>query len=218
MSRVTLLLALALALACDDPPPPAPTVATLSPVRGDLSLTREDHEQEIAGPTRVEREARVATLAGARATLDHDGGASILLAGDTALVARLEALTLEKGRIWVDARDSTLEVKVGEATLEGIDATFAVSITEDGAEIYCGSGEVSYVIGSSDGRAERGEMLTLRGGEGTVSPAALWDDWTGGLADPARGRLRTRDPVGTLRGRAPYELGVARTPPPFPLL
>lgn len=57
---------------------PAPTVGRAVPVRGGLTLEREGHEENILGPARVEMGATISTAAGARAALEHDGGAWVL--------------------------------------------------------------------------------------------------------------------------------------------
>src|SRR5262249_41198550 len=50
--------------------------------------------------------------------------------------------------------------------------------------------------------------------EPRVEPEAMWNDWTGGLADPAQGRLQGVERVGILKGRTTWELGRARMPLP----
>ncbi|HEY8428915.1 MAG TPA: AgmX/PglI C-terminal domain-containing protein, partial [Sandaracinaceae bacterium] len=51
--------------------------------------------------------------------------------------------------------------------------------------------------------------------EPDVGPADLWDDWTGGLADPGRPRYPEAAQLGVLAGRRLDERGRARTPLPI---
>ncbi len=66
-------------------------------------------------------------------------------------------------------------------------------------------------VGPLDGDLETRKLIAA-----TVVAEALWDDWTGGLADPAAGRLRIDDPIGTLGGRLEGRLaaGYRNEPPP----
>lgn len=200
------------------PPPPTSTVAGAEVIRGSLAITRDGGAETLFDRGRIETGATATTSSDGRTALLHDRGAWVLLDRSSAVTATLEGLTLTSGRIWVDASsadETVLSSANGRLVVSG--AAFAMAITPAGTSVYVGSGEVTWhgSDGTSEGQAVQGETLTLpASGAPTVAPEALWDDWTGGLADPARGRLRTRDPVGTLRGRAPYELGIARTPLP----
>ncbi len=209
-----------LLLACGGtaPPPPTSTVASAEIIRGSLVLTRDGGEETLLDRGRVETGATATTSSDGRAALLHDRGAWVLMDRGAAVTATLEGLTITTGRIWIDASsadETVLSTAHGRLVVSG--AAFAMAIDGAGTTVYVGSGEVTWhgQDGSSEGQVMQGETLTLpASGAPSVAPEALWDDWTGGLADPARGRLRTRDPVGTLRGRAPYEYGVARTPLP----
>jgi len=220
MLRSALTLTALLVIACGGtaPPPPTSTVASAEIIRGQLVLTRDGGEETLLDRGRVETGATATTSSDGRAALLHDRGAWVLMDRGAAVTATLEGLTLTTGRIWVDASsaDETILTSAhGRLVVSG--AAFAMAIDGAGTSVYVGSGEVTWhgQDGTSEGQAMQGETLTLpASGTPNVAPEALWDDWTGGLADPARGRLRTRDPVGTLRGRAPYQLGVARTPLP----
>lgn len=210
------LLLLSLA-ACDDPPPPAPTVATAEPVRGGFVLEREDHEEPVLGPTRVEREATAITAEDGRGTLRLDAGGWVLLAPSTRATLVLEELLLESGHAWVDARDAEVKVRTEEGELRGVDATFAISREGTETRVYAASGEVAFVASGtrtdeSEGNVAQGETLVLAGGRGRVEPAELWEDWTGGLAEPAPRREAVPGYVGILAGRGLDEKGIARRP------
>lgn len=213
------LASLALLVACKDPPPPpAPTVATASPVRGAFDLVREGYEQPVLGPRRVEHEASARTGVDGRGTLRLDGGGWVLLAPATRAALTLEALTLGEGRVWVDARDAEVKVRSDEGELRGVNATFAVSRQGGSTEVYVASGEVAFVATGgqrgedAEGRVAQGETLTLAGGRGALAPARLWEDWTGGLAEPTPRREAVPGYIGLLAGRGLEEKGIARRP------
>ncbi len=208
---------LVLALGCDDPPPPAPTVAVAEPVRGGFTLSREGHDESVLGPTRVEQEATAITADDGRGTLRLDAGGWVLLAPSTRAVVVLDEVRLESGRLFVDARDAEVKIRTDEGELRGVNATFAVS--RDGSEtrVYAASGEIAFVASGdrtdqSEGNVAQGETLVLASGRGRVEPAELWEDWTGGLAEPAPRREAVPGYVGILAGRGLDEKGIARRP------
>lgn len=199
----------------DDPPPPAPTVALVEVVRGDVEVEREGYTDHVLEPSRVEAGATLHTQANARATLRLDRGGWLLLDRDTEVTATLEALTLDRGRVWVDAsRSEGVTFETGYGTLTADGATFDIVRGEGSVDVYCSSGEVTYVSEQGSGRLAQGEELALTTTAAAVGPADLWDDWTGGLADPTP-RPPTDTPyVGKLVGRRLDQLGMARTPLP----
>ncbi|MEZ4250780.1 MAG: AgmX/PglI C-terminal domain-containing protein [Polyangiales bacterium] len=217
MKRFVLALVAFALVACDEPPPPAPTVASAEPVRGAFSLEREGHEEVVLGPTRVEHEAAAVTGEDGHGTLRLDAGGWVLLAPSTRAVVVLEELRLQSGRVWIDARDAEVKVRTDEGELRGVDATFAVSRDGDETRVYAASGEIAFVASGdrtdqSEGNVAQGETLVLASGRGRVEPAELWEDWTGGLAEPAPRREAVPGYVGILAGRGLEEKGVARRP------
>jgi tetratricopeptide (TPR) repeat protein len=218
MPRLALTLALsAAASGCGEHHDPAPTVALAEVVRGTMTLERSGASETVRAPARVEDGATVTTADDGRGALTLDTGAWILLDRATSGTASLTQLALARGRVWVDASaagETTIQTEQGTFTSAG--AAFAVALGETGTTIYCGSGEVTYVTPRGEGRIAQGETLVAGGSDApTVQPEAMWDDWTGGLADPARGRLRGVERVGVLAGRTTSEIGVARTPLPI---
>lgn len=216
--RALSLLALAGALvACGEHHDPAPTVALAEVVRGTMTLERAGHSETVRGPARVEREATVTTGDDGRGAISLDTGAWILFDRSTTGVADLARLQLQRGRVWVDgssAEDTTIETPQG--TFASAGAAFAVAIDDQGTSVYCGSGEVTYRSPQGEGRIAQGETLRATGSAApSVEPEAMWDDWTGGLADPARGRLLGVERVGVLAGRTTNQIGQARTPLPI---
>lgn len=213
---VTALLALVVVLGCETRPDPAPTVGLAEVVRGEMTLTRGGVTDRVEGSARVEVDTVVHTAENGRGSVALDSGAWILFDRNASGTPSLAGLHLDAGRVWVDASvadDTTIETAQG--SLVAHEAAFAVSIEDGATVVYCASGELSYRSGDTEAQLVQGETLRMTGSDAIAEPAALWDDWTGGLADPARGRFREHDPIGTLRGRTAYDLGVARTPLPI---
>jgi TonB family protein len=201
---------------------PRPTVATVEVVRGALTLSRDGATETVEGRTRVETGQRVETAADGRGTLSLDSGAWLLVDRSSALSLELARAALESGRVWVDASQSE-ETVLDTSTLHLVahDATLAVAIEGGRTHVYVGSGEVAFTaVGATgegaEGTVAQGESLTASPGQiPSLAPEAMWDDWTGGLADPARLRVRTAEPIGTLAGRRLDEIGIARTALPI---
>lgn len=208
MKRACLFVAL---VACGgSAPEPAPTVATAEPIRGSFQLERESFTTQVDTPTRVEEESVASTGEDGRGAIRLDGGAWILLDRSSSAVAALESIELRSGRAWIDARDTEVVVRTPRGEIRGVDATFDVRVG-DTVDAYCSSGELSWVAGDEDGRVAQGETLAL-GESAEVAPAQLWNDWTGGLADPSARRDAVAGYVGVLAGRGLAELGRARRP------
>jgi tetratricopeptide (TPR) repeat protein len=215
-ATVGALAACALALAgCGGKrPDPAPTVGVARVVRGAMTVSRAGQDDAVHAPTRVETGAKVTTGDDGRGALTMDTGAWVLFDRGTEATVALDALTLGKGRVWIDARgadDTRIETPRG--SLVGTGATFAIALAGDVVEVYCASGEVTYRTPGGEGRLAQGETAKLRAsGAPEVGGEALWDDWTGGLADPTPRPRAEASAVGVLAGRTIYEKGVARTP------
>lgn len=211
LNRSLALSCVLLACACGDGDPlaPAPTVATAEPIRGALTLQREGHEEAVHEPTRVESAATVTTGDDARGALRHDGGAWVLMDRSTTATPTLDEITLEGGRLFVDARDAAVIVRTAQGEIRASDATFAIDARE-GTFVYCGSGEVTWLVGDVDGHMVQGEELTMDS-DPAPEAATLWDDWTGGLSDPTP-RRESASYVGVLAGRQVHETGIARRP------
>ena len=202
---------LPVAVACGgSAPAPAPTVATAEPIRGAFTLERESFTTAVDAPTRVEQESVAQTGDDGRGAIRLDGGAWVLLDRSSSVVAALDSIELRSGRAWIDARDTEVVVRTARGEVRGVDATFDVRVG-DTVEAYCASGELSWIAGDRDGRVAQGESLAL-GAEPGVRPERLWNDWTGGLADPSARRDAVAGYVGILAGRGLFQLGVARRP------
>lgn len=216
MKRASVFLALLLA-ACGSDHDPAPTVATAEVIRGGFTLERDGDAERVIDTARVEEGAEAATAEDGRGGLRLDSGAWILFDHDTRGAVQLASFTLREGRVWVDAssaNETTIETEHG--SVRASNATFAVELTSEGAAVYCGSGELTFVSEGGSDRMSQGERVLLAGSaEPQVEPADLWDDWTGGLADPGRSRHPRATHLGVLAGRRTDQNGEARTPLPI---
>ncbi|MCB9656257.1 MAG: AgmX/PglI C-terminal domain-containing protein [Sandaracinaceae bacterium] len=212
-ARLSLTLVAVLAACGGSAPPPAATVGLVEPVRGAVTLSREGHDTTARAPARVETGATLATPEGARATFTHDAGPWFLLDRGTRMSVTLGGVNVLSGRVFVDARvDQGLDVESPSGTVSVQNGAMAVQVTAERTEVYCASGEVVYRASGGEGRIAQGETLVLTASAAEVAPAALWDDWTGGLADPSPRPPPEAGYIGQLAGRRLDERGVARRP------
>lgn len=192
---------------------PQPTVGLARVVRGHFTVASNGREEQVLAPIRVERGAQVTAGADGRGAVTLDSGGWLLFDRGAVATLTLADATLTHGRIWVDASNAdatTLKTPHGSITAES--ATFAASLTDSGTDVYCASGELTYHGEHGEGRVEQGETLHLAAtGAPRVSGEDLWDDWTGGLADPAPRHAPATGAIGVLAGRRLDELGIART-------
>ncbi|MCA9578335.1 MAG: hypothetical protein KC668_23040 [Myxococcales bacterium] len=205
-----LALTLLLTAACGGGPEDThDTVATARAVRGSLgegtpTSLRLAPGQELGVPQDgvawVELDAgpRVLAAAGARLAVDAEG-----------------TLTVDGGRVYVEvAAEDALTVRFGTET-EGMElhlSDAAVSLENTPARnVYVVRGDVTYAApnGEHPGAVGTGERYT-QAADAPV-PATLWEDWTGGLAEPGGAREQGAG-VGVLEARVPDEVGLARWP------
>lgn len=206
-------LASALAGCGGEPPPPAPTVASAEPIRGSFEIARGGAAKTVVGPLRVERGATARTGADGRGALRMDTGAWVLFDRGAEATVELGKLTLARGRTWIDATSADeTTVATPQGTLTTTGAALAVDLNANATTVYCAAGEITYRTPRGNGRLEQGETVKLTGSAApAVQPEALWDDWTGGLADPTPRADRGTSAIGILTGRRLDERGVART-------
>jgi TonB family protein len=204
---------LALLAGCSKPAPPAPTVGLAEAARSGVVLVRGDETIPLTTDRRVESGAELRTPDAGRATVRLDGGSWALLDAKSSVVLSEGKITVQKGRVWIDARDvDTLTVGVPGGTITATASGFAVEVTKDQALAYCVSGQLTYAAATSN-RLEAGMAVKISPtGNAKEEPEGQWDDWTGGLAEP--GPPRAPDPagVGMLSARAASEIGEARSP------
>ncbi|MCS6799368.1 MAG: VIT domain-containing protein [Myxococcota bacterium] len=203
--------------ACREPPPPAPTVAFVEPVRGPVRLVREGFETVVDGPVRAEVGSRVVTGQGARAVVRLDAGALVLLDRESSVAPAVDALELTRGRAFVDATDAErTTVRTAHGEIAGHGARFAVELAADATRVHCAMGELTFRGASGgDGRIARGESLVLAAEGARTAAETLWEDWTGGFADPVTRLEGASEPIGVLAGRRLDEIGHARTALPI---
>ncbi|MEM9861917.1 MAG: VIT domain-containing protein [Myxococcota bacterium] len=141
------------------------------------------------------------------ARLRFDSGPRVLLESATLLLSE-EGFELQEGRAFVDAAaGDRLDVSAGGYGLTLQDAR--VSITPEGAYVVAGVAAARRLEGGERLTIAAGESLTFASGE--QAPVALWQDWTGGLAQAGPG-LSGETAIGALEGRVPDEIGRARWP------
>lgn len=211
MRGVLFALVLASLAGCgDEAPDPGPTVALATPLRGEAAVEREGHRSTFRQSERIEGGATVEAQE-RRVRLLHDSGAQLLLDSGSRVMLELDRVVVEAGRVWIDAA-SSLRVEAPGGWLRAADAGFAVDAGEGQSAIYCGFGELGFGgEGDDEGLLAQGEELNL-GVDAQPRAARLWNDWTGGLADPAPKREGEPGYVGVLAGRALTEGGRARRP------
>jgi Ca-activated chloride channel family protein len=204
-----ILLAFLLAACSGDPQPVEATLATLEPVRGQVQI-----DDQTAAPTSRVGPGQQLALgddALARLTLDHGPR---LLIDRTARLAIDEtgAVTLSAGRIFAQIpQGDRLRISTTGGALAAGDAELALEAQQGASTLYVVRGEVSWTAGDNRGVVRAGQQIRI-GAEQQPSPAQLWDDWTGGLARPGPGQGIESEGVGTLEGRVPDEVGMARWP------
>ncbi len=213
MKRLLLFLACG---GCDpDMKPPSPTLGIVRTVRPGVTIRRPGADEAGAAGAwqRVEIGGVVETDATGWAALEHDGGAWLLLDSRTKVEIAADAIRILSGRAWVDGRKvERTKIVAGDAELVFDDAGFDVSMGREGVRAYVAAGEVTFKAGREEGRVEEGDTGVFGRGRATVSPEELWDDWTGGLAEPGPRRARGAQGVGQVWARTEYEIGQARSP------
>ncbi|NOY94469.1 MAG: AgmX/PglI C-terminal domain-containing protein [Deltaproteobacteria bacterium] len=211
-SSIAALLAVGL-VGCPEPPPPAPTVASAELLRGSAVVSREGHDETEDDSFRIEQGSTLRASEDGRLLVRHDSGSRLLLDRASAANFTLELVRFEAGRIWVEGAEGGGErYEVRGTTLNAEGATFAVELSDDGAKVHCLTGELGYQGESGEGQVAQGETLSLGGQQADVAPTEVWDDFTGGLSDPAPAFIGAPGYVGVLSGRTPLELGRARAP------
>lgn len=200
---------------CGKTPPRAalPSVATLDLVRGRVSLGAHDTLDPVRGTARVPADGTIRSLADGRSMLRLDSGAFVLVDHDTDLVVHLDRIELRRGRLFVDGRfanPTTVETAEGSVIVDG--SSVSLTAKSRRTDVYCAAGEVTYRSPRGSDRFAQGESLKLSPGEPAIEPAAVFDDWTGGLATPANLLGGSPTYIGSMDARAVSARGVAGEP------
>jgi Ca-activated chloride channel family protein len=212
------MVASAVVLAVGCRPPPAALVLTqgdtfaeMHTVKGDVTVTPPGEASRAPYPReRISDGEGVTLAAGALAWIRRDGGAVWLVEGPATLTLKSGSTSLEKGRAFVDSEGGPpVEIESPRGPIELADARASVEVRADGTE------EVYVLRGSaragSSGRAETGELLTLKtDGKATRGAAVAWEDWTGGLATADPAAEPAPFGIGTVGARLPGDKGKPR--------
>lgn len=199
--------------ACGSEPDPLPTVALVQGLRGTLQLSRgggQEPFETVTRPLRAEQDAFLLTDEAAHGMIDLDNGNWMLLGTASKIQVSLDAVRFERGKLWVDApAGSRAKIVAAFGELEAEGAAFSVEGEGSNVRVVCASGEVTFRAEGEEGQFVQGESLVFEDGTPTVEATALWDDWTGGLADPAPQNEEATSYVGCLSGRTLAEWGTA---------
>jgi tetratricopeptide (TPR) repeat protein len=202
---------------CKRPTPPiliAPgnTFAEMRTVKGAITIAPADEPARTPYPRERLADGDTATLAaGSLAWIRRDAGAVWLVDGPAKLTLHEGAVALERGRAFIDTEDGPPAlVDSPRGRIELSDARASVDVSEDSSvDVYVLRGSAR---AEGADRVGAGELLSLKAGSVTRTPAVAWDDWTGGLA--------TADPqaepapfgIGTVGARPPGDKGKPRFP------
>jgi Ca-activated chloride channel family protein len=171
----------------------------------------------VAGEARVGPGGVVAVADGGRAWLRHDGALRLLIDGGAKVRVEEDAVALVEGRLFADA-EGAVAVRTDSVRVEGAGAAFEARREGAGLALYVARGRLAWQAGATArGEVRAGELAVLDGkSEAKVTPALLWDDWTGGLGWPeasgAAGGSDGRRAFGEVGARRPGSLGEARFP------
>jgi Ca-activated chloride channel family protein len=173
--------------------------AKLELAAGEVVLLGGDEDRLLSG-TPLPVGAKLRTGAGSRALIRLSDGSRIFLHEATSIeLGEDTGVTVLAGQIWLetqplDAKREPLQHTVGPATLALTDGGASLTLGSHdggdggGATIYVAEGVAS--VTSVGGRKEvrSGEQAIVNGDAApVVEPVALWDDWTGGMADRRAG-------------------------------
>lgn len=186
------------------------TVGTLEPVRGAVEVA----EERAAPIARVAAGQAIAVAEAALARLRLDSGPRLLLdAGSRIEAKEAGLLALAAGRAFVEvAPGESLTIETERGAVRAEDAALSIRIANGATELYVVRGEVSFRAGDARGVVRAGERIALGQGAPRAEAAALWDDWTGGLARPGLAEEPAPTGMGVLEARVPDEVGLARWP------
>lgn len=193
-------------------PAALPSVGSVSVVRGGVSIEAGGASSRIASRARIPRDGTLRSGPDARSTLVLDTGAFVLVDRDTELTVHLDRLELRRGRVYVDGRGAaatTVETPQGRIDLRDAAASIRVQAQ---TEAYATAGELPYHSPRGADRFVQGETLRLGSGAPAVEPAAVFDDWTGGLATPARPTSGEPSFVGEIDARSESVRGAVGEP------
>jgi tetratricopeptide (TPR) repeat protein len=191
------------------------SVATASVVRGSVAIADDEGTPEpLASTARVPLGGSVTASEAGLTRLVLDSGPSLLLDASASVALPEDAhVAVTSGRVFFDVMaGDAMTIDAAGASLRASDASMSITIDASGARVYVVRGEISHRTGDARGIVRAGEALAIAGATATVSPEALWIDWTGGLVRAGPIDPSSAPGMGTLEARVPDEVGQARWP------
>lgn len=199
-----------------------PTIAQVEPVRGGVSVQEGSSTAERADAVlRLRPGATVETDASGRALLSLDEGDRVLLdRGTRVRITDATHVELLAGRAWITAfqraarEPGRFELRAGGGVLRVRGARASVARDGDRADVDVLGGEVAFDAGAQQGTVHAGERASITASRAEVRARALFDDWTGGLADdePEARSAGSAVGLGAVAARRPEEQGAPRWP------
>lgn len=214
-------LVAASALACRGQDALHPTVAQVEPVRAGVRVRESRGSASADTVVRLSPAAVVETDGSGRALISLDEGDRLLLDRNSrVIITDASHVEVSAGRVWLSAatrgaRDiGALELHVGAGVLRARGSRASIVRTSGGAELDVLRGELAFRSGARQGTLRAGEHGSLGSSATELRPSALFDDWTGGLADEPLGPRgeSSVEGVGAVAARRPEELGAPRWP------
>ena len=191
---------------------PGNTFAEMRTVKGGITITAPGETARAPYPRERLADGDVVTLAaGGLAWIRRDAGAVWLVDGPAKLTAHEGAVTLQQGKAFIDTEDGPPAiVDSPRGRIELADARASIDAAAGGqVDVYVLRGSAR---AEGADRAGAGELLTLKAGGVTRTPAVAWDDWTGGLATADPAAEPAPFGVGTVGARPPGDKGKPRFP------
>ncbi|MFK7985439.1 MAG: VIT domain-containing protein [Sandaracinaceae bacterium] len=184
------------------------TLATLSLVRGDATVGDEPLVQTARAAT---QSLSVGDASLARLALDS-GSRLLLDAGSEVAIEDEFTVSFTEGRLYGEAGEGELlQLSTAHGVTRARDAAFSARI-DDGLRLYVVRGEVTFCVESACQHVGAGNELHATSAATEVTPVRLFQDWTGGLAQPGPADARGAAGLGVLEARVPDEVGLARWP------
>jgi tetratricopeptide (TPR) repeat protein len=205
-------------------PQPQPSVAHLEVLRAPVTIIRKGNKaQAVSTQIRLEPGTKVTTGKWARALVELDLGATLLLDKQTTVLVEKQGVRLLQGRVFADSRGE-LTLQTAQGPVRAVKASFDAQTGRNAVKVYCASGEITYEKpktkpkappaekNAQTGRLSSGMTLVLQPGGPELMPEALWEDWTAGLARVGPRRPAPPAGIGRMHGRRSSSLGRAPTP------
>ncbi|MFH2009050.1 MAG: AgmX/PglI C-terminal domain-containing protein [bacterium] len=188
-------------------------IATVRVVRPEVTVSSGGGSALAEWDSRLAPGARVRTATG-RAWILHDTGVRALLPAQSEVTVQTDGIELHRGVLWVEApAGEPSRVWVGGARISASGAGFEVRLPAGGQPlVYVARGRVEILHRDRRAVVVAGDQAVVSPKGVVVSPKALWDDWTGGLAWPAADVPASPAGMGEIGARVPGSWGKASFP------